>query len=33
MADMFARGHRLLLAATDVSFLAKSARALAEQPR
>ena len=32
-AQMFARGHRLLLAGTDVGFLTKSARAVVEAPR
>ena len=32
-AQMFARGHRLLLAATDVGLLTRSARALAEAAR
>ncbi len=32
-AQLFARGHRLLLAGTDVGFLARSARAVVEAPR
>lgn len=32
-AQMFARGHRLLLAATDVGLLTQSARAVAQAPR
>jgi 2-keto-3-deoxy-L-rhamnonate aldolase RhmA len=31
--DMFGRGHALVLAGTDIAFLARSARAAAEAPR
>ena len=33
IGDMFARGHRLLLAGTDVGWLAKAAKAAIEMPR
>ncbi|MGE0797914.1 MAG: HpcH/HpaI aldolase/citrate lyase family protein [Lautropia sp.] len=33
IAEMFARGHRLILAGTDVAFLSKSARDAARAPR